>query len=158
MSNNIHNSSIPKEIIKDVMGKIDEVERILSPYLYPLTTEDRHRILKMGDKSLAFVEKTGELAASNPQFCPAYFNLDDLNVDIADAVGLRALNNRLEQLSREVDDTMMLAGSEAFTQSLSFYNTVKQAARDNIPGAQPLLDELKKRFIIGRPKSSKNEK
>jgi hypothetical protein len=152
MNSNIHNKSIPKAVIEEAMGKINEAKSILSPYLCPLTTDDRHRILKMGDKSLAFVEKTGELAAGNPQFCPAYFNLDDLNIDIADAVGLRALNNRLEQLSREVDDTMMLAGSEAFTQSLSFYNAVKQAARDNIPGAQPLLDELKKRFAIGRPR------
>jgi hypothetical protein len=48
----------------------------------------------------------------------------------------------------------MLAGSEAFTQALIFYNSVKQAARDNVPGAQPLLDllkELKKRFVLGRP-------
>jgi hypothetical protein len=59
--------------------------------------------------------------------------------------------NPLQQLSREVDDTAMLAGSEAFTQTLSFYNSVKQAARDNQPGAQALFDELKKRFAVGRP-------
>jgi hypothetical protein len=136
------------------LGKIDEAAEFLRPYLYQLTPDDRQTILKMGDKSLALVEKTSELAAVNPQFCPSYFNLDELNIDLADAVNLRTLTNRLQQLSREVDDTAMLAGSEAFTQTLSFYNTVKQAARDNQPGAQALFDELKKRFVLGRPKKN----
>ena len=154
MSNNIHNQSIPKDKIEIALGKIDEAKEVLRPYLYPLKPEDRQSMLKMGDKSLAFVEKTSELAANNPQFCPSYLNLDELNIDIADAVNLRALNNRLQQLSREIEDTIMLAGSEAFTQSLSFYNSVKQAARDNVPGAESLFEELKKRFTTGRPKKN----
>jgi hypothetical protein len=103
---------------------------------------------------VAFNIPAMQLAASNPQFCPSYLNLDELNIDIADAVNLRALNNRLQQLSREIEDTVMLAGSEAFTQSLSFYNSVKQAARDNVPGAESLFEELKKRFTTGRPKKN----
>jgi hypothetical protein len=34
---------------------------------------------------------------------------------------------------------------------------VKQAAHDNIPGAQSLFDELKKRFVIGRPKKGTDQ-
>jgi hypothetical protein len=144
--------------MEKALGLINEAAATLRPYLYPLTSETRHKILKMGDKSLAFVEKASELAAINPQFCPSYFDIEELNTDMADAVGLRALNNRLQQLSREVNDTMLLSGSEAFAQALSFYNTVKQAARDNVSGAEILLEELQKRFAIGRPKSSKNDK
>jgi hypothetical protein len=155
MSSNIHTGSIPKDEVEQALGKIDEAFDILRPNLYSLTPDDRQKLLKMGDKSLAFVEKTGELAASNPQFAPSYFNLDEFNIDLADAVNLRTVANRLQQLSREVDDTAMLAGSEAFTQALSYYNSVKQAARDNIPGAQALFDELKKRFALGRPRGNK---
>jgi hypothetical protein len=108
----------------------------------------------MGDKSLAFVEKACELASVNPQFAPSYFNLEELKIDLADASNLLKLSNRLQQFSRKIEDTAMLAGSEAFTQALTFYNSVKQAARDNVPGAQPLFEELKKRFVFGRPKKS----
>jgi hypothetical protein len=156
-NSNIHNQSVPQDKLEEALQKIDEAVEILRLYLHSLTAEDRQTILKMGDKSLAFVEKTSELAASNPQFCPSYFNLAELNIDIADAVGLRTLSNRLQQFSRSVDDTMMLAGNEAFVQALTFYNAVKQAARDNVPGAQPLFDELKKRFAIGRPKKTKDD-
>jgi hypothetical protein len=155
-SNNIHNQSVPKDKVEEVLRKIDEAFEILRPFLHSLTTEDRQTILKMGDKSLAFVEKTSELAANNLEFCPSYFNLEELNIDLTDAVGLRTLSNRLQQFSREVDDTIMLAGHEAFVQALTFYNTVKQAARDNVTGAQSLFDELKKRFAIGRPSGTKN--
>jgi hypothetical protein len=154
-SSNIHNQSIPQDKIAEALQKIDEAFAILRQLLYPLTAEDRQTILKMGDKSLAFVEKTSELAASNPEFCPSYFNLEELRIDLADAVGLRTLSNRLHQFSSEVDDTMMLAGHEAFAQALTFYNAVKQAARDNVPGAEQLFDELKKRFTIGRPRGTK---
>jgi hypothetical protein len=37
---------------------------------------------------------------------------------------------------------------------LSFYNSVKQAARDNVPGAKVLFEELKKRFVTGRPRKN----
>jgi hypothetical protein len=151
---NLHTQSIPQDVVNEALRKFTEGYDILHPYLLALTTEERGSILKMGDKSVALVEKTVELAETNPQFCPPFFHLEDLKIDLADAVNLRVIRNRLQQLTREVDDTMMIAGSEAFTQTLSFYNVVKQAARDKIPGAQPLFDELKKRFIIGRPRKT----
>jgi hypothetical protein len=158
MKSNVHNSNVPKEIIDQALGKVNEAAASLDGYLYPLTSDDRQSVLKMGDKSLPFVEKTSELAKANPQFCPSYFNLDDLNIDLADVVNLRVLLNRLQQLTREVEDTIMLAGSEAYTQALSFYNAVKQAARDNVPGAEILLEELQKRFVkTGRPRKSVEE-
>jgi hypothetical protein len=157
MSANIHNQSIPKEVIEQALGKVDEAIGILDSSLHTLTPDDRHKLLKMGDKSLAFVEKTSELASTNPQFCPSYLNIDDLNIDLADAVNLRTLENRLQQFFRRVEDTGMIAGSEAFVQALSYYNSVKQAAHDNIPGAQSLFEELKKRFVIGRPKKGTDQ-
>jgi hypothetical protein len=86
MSSNVHNTSIPKDLIEQSIAKIDEVIAMLKAYLYSLTPEDRQNILKMGDKSLAFVEKTDELAGINPQFVPPYVNLDDLKTDLVDAV------------------------------------------------------------------------
>jgi hypothetical protein len=157
MNNNIHDKCIPKEIIDQALGKLDEVSELLRPYFYPLTPEQRKIILKLGDKSIALGEKTSELAITNPQFCPSYFNIEELKIDLADLVNLRTLLNRLQQLTSEVDDTMMLSGNEAFIQVLSFYNAVKQAARDNQPGAKTLFDELKKRFVIGRPKKTTND-
>jgi GrpB-like predicted nucleotidyltransferase (UPF0157 family) len=45
-----------------------------------------------------------------------------------------------------VDDTTMVAGSEAYQFALIFYNSVKMAARQDIPGAKAIYEDLKKRF------------
>jgi hypothetical protein len=151
---NIHDKSIPKNLIEQALSKINEADALLDDYLDSLTPEDRQAFFKMGDKSYAFVEKTVELAAINPKFAPSYFKLDELKIDLEDAVNLRTLINRLQQLSRKLEDTAMLAGSEAIAQSLSYYNSVKQATRDNVSEARPLFEELKKRFVFGRPQKN----
>jgi hypothetical protein len=72
----------------------------------------------MGDKSLAFVEKAEELAKNNPQFCPSYFDAEGLRIDLSDAVNLRPLANRLQQIQCDMEETMMVSGNEAITQAL----------------------------------------
>lgn len=52
----------------------------------------------------------------------------------------------LRQLCEKVDDTLMLVGSEIWMADLSFYQTVKQAARRDVGGADTLYDDLKQRF------------
>ncbi|MDR1672987.1 MAG: hypothetical protein LBS09_05960 [Bacteroidales bacterium] len=149
---NINNQMIPDPVVQQTLEKLNEAYDLIRPYLHTLSNDERAATLKMGDKSLALVEKTVELATTNPELAPKYFNLEDLNIDLSDAVKLRTLLNRAQQITRDLDDTMMLAGHEAIAQSLSFYNSAKQAARDNVPGAQTVFNELKKRFAVGRPK------
>jgi hypothetical protein len=153
---NIHSQTIPPDVIAQALEKMNEAYIIIRPYLHTLSNDERETILKMGDKSLALVEKTSELAGTNPEFAPTYFNLEDLNIDLTDALSLRALENRAQQITREISDTMMLAGNEAFTQSLMYYNGVKRAVHDKVAGAQAVYDELKKRYPVGRPKKSSN--
>ena len=148
----IHKALIPQDVIAAALQKVEEAQTILAPYLLQLTPEERKKRLKMGDKSLPLVEKTAEFAVTYPQFCPSYFNLDELNIDLADVINLRSLAVHVHQLGRDVEDTTMIAGSEALAQTLMYYNSVKQAAANKVSGAIAVFDELKKRFISGRSK------
>lgn len=47
-----------------------------------LTTEDRRTIVKMGDKSRAFVSKALEVATQNPKFLPRSFDLEEMRRDL----------------------------------------------------------------------------
>jgi hypothetical protein len=69
---NIHNKSIPKNLIEQVLAKINEADALLAEYFDSLTPEDRQSLFKMGDKSVAFVEKTVELAG-HKSIVPASF-------------------------------------------------------------------------------------
>ena len=45
-----------------------------------------------------------------------------------------------------LNDTMLVAGSEAYISALAFYGSVKYAARLNQPGAEVIYSELKRQF------------
>ena len=100
----------------------------------------------MGDKSIAFVEKALDYAKSNPEFAPAYLNIPELQIDLRAVQDLTAIWQLLEPLTNNVNDTEMLSGSEAFQAALAYYNSVKHAAKMNVPSAKAILDDLKKRF------------
>jgi len=151
-----HSTAIPADILAAAQAKIDEVTDSLKPFIINLTPEERHERLKLGDKTLAFVEKSHTYAQANPTLVPPYLDMDMFNIDMQDATGLRALEMSIQQLATGINDTVMVSGGEAYNQSLVFYNIVKQAAKQNIPGAKAIYEDLQKRFS-GRPAKKKEQ-
>jgi hypothetical protein len=143
---NQHNQAIPAEVLAEAQKKIDEAAAALAPYIINLTASQRHDMVKMGDKSLAFVSKAFELAGQNPALCPGYLDMTAFGIDMTDATKLLVLDNSLQQLQQAVDDTSMVAGSEAYQAALVFYNSAKEAASKNVTGAKAVYEELKARF------------
>ncbi|MDR2093610.1 MAG: hypothetical protein LBP58_09925 [Azoarcus sp.] len=58
--------------------------------------------------------------------------------------------NLLKRLTQMLDDTAMLAGSEAFQGALVFCNGLLAATKANVEGAKTLYAELKERFPGGK--------
>ncbi|MDR1335310.1 MAG: hypothetical protein LBK22_00590 [Tannerella sp.] len=141
-----HVIPIPPEVLSAAQDHIDVANSLLAPYLMSLTPEERRDMLKMGNKTLSFVEKAQAYAHQYPQLCPSYLNLTGFDTDMTDATGLRRVHITAKQLSDNIDDTVMIAGSEAFQTALIFYNAVKAAAAQDIPGAKEVYADLKTRF------------
>jgi hypothetical protein len=111
-----------------------------------LTQAQRQGLPKMKDKTTNFVSKALDYAEANPQFAPTYLDIPGLHIDVEAVNILNSLFRPLEQIYTALDDSIMQSGSEAYVAALSFYNAIKQAAKNNVPGAQPIYDDLKKRF------------
>jgi GrpB-like predicted nucleotidyltransferase (UPF0157 family) len=77
---------------------------------------------------------------------PSYLNVAAFDTDMADTLGLRVINTTARQLADNINDTIMVAGNEAYQAALVFYNAVKAAAAQDIPGAKEVYDDLKARF------------
>ena len=148
--NNRHETAIPATVLTQALTKVGELRAPLEPYFTPLTPAGRQALAKMGDKTLAFVEKVHELAAANPTFVPQYLDMAAFDADFADAHNLGTLLVAVEQIRSEIDDTKMLAGSEAYQAALVFYNSVKVAAAQNVPGAKSVYEALRVRFPHGK--------
>lgn len=138
------------ESIKDALNTIQET----LPFLVNLTNDERRRLLKMGDKSLAFVSNSVTAAQSNRDILPASFDVEEFARDYQLAIALSDVLIQLRQLAEQVDDTLMAVGSEAMTSSLSVYDYVKTAAKRS-PGLKVLAGQLGERFKAIKGRSPK---
>lgn len=145
MPNEFH-SDIPAAVLDQVQQHLDAIKTALAPYLISLTPEERKTMLRMGDKTVAFVQKTAELATNNPSFVPSFVSLAELKQDMAGIAALAPLRQQFEQLALDTDSTVMVAGSEALGTSLIIYGNTKFLAKNKQPGAQAGFDELRVQF------------
>jgi hypothetical protein len=128
-----------------VFSAITAIEGNLA-FLINLTTHERQALPKMGSATQSFVSKAMEIADNNPQFVPPYVNLPAMRKDYDLAVRLQGIEMQLASLHEKVSDTNLAAGSEAYVTGLTIYNSLKAAAKVNIPGAKALAAELAERF------------
>lgn len=139
-------AEVTEERKTQILDLIKQIQDQL-PFLVNLSKDERETIFKMGDKSVAFVEKALEYAKMNPHLVPPYADIPELERDLALAKQLQPIFLQLKTLFEAVSDTYMAAGSEAMTAATSFYNSVKNAAKSNVPGTDAIYDDLKKRFV-----------
>ncbi|MEH1837358.1 MAG: hypothetical protein V7L20_00980 [Nostoc sp.] len=147
-------ATLSPQDIQEIKAALQTVQKKL-PFLITLSTEERRKLVKMGDKSLAFVNNSITAAQSNREILPATFDVEELVQDYQLAAVLTELLISMQQLTEQVDDTLMAVGSEAMTSSLTVYDYVKTASRKT-PGLKTVAEQLGERFkAIGKGKSAK---
>ena len=147
-------ATLSPEDIQEIKAALQTVQRKM-PFLITLSTEERRKLVKMGDKSLAFVNNSITAAQSNREILPATFDVEELVQDYQLAAALTELLTSMQQLTEQVDDTLMAVGSEAMTSSLTVYDYVKTASKKT-PGLKTVAEQLGERFkAIGKGKSAK---
>ncbi|MEH2081848.1 MAG: hypothetical protein V7K89_18250 [Nostoc sp.] len=147
-------ATLSPQDIQEIKAALQTVQKKL-PFLITLSTEERRKLVKMGDKSLAFVNNSITAAQSNREILPATFDVEELVQDYQLAATLTELLISMQQLTEQVDDTLMAVGSEAMTSSLTVYDYVKTASKKT-PGLKTVAEQLGERFkAIGKGKSAK---
>ena len=141
--------------LQEIKAALQTIQQKL-PFLITLSAEERRKLFKMGDKSLAFVNNSLMAAQSNPDILPASFNVGEFVKDYQLATSLNEVLLGLQQLSEQVDDTLLAVGSEAMNSSLTVYDYVKTAAKKT-PGLKTVAEQLGDRFKAIKAKSVKTE-
>ena len=137
---------IPPEVLTEVETAVALIKTKLEPFLVALTPEERHAIPKMSDKTFPFVEKTLNYVETAPKFAPPYMDIAELKNDFTAVKDLTAILNPLLGVTSNLEDSKMVSGGEAYISALAYYNSVKLAAKMDIPDAKPIYDDLKQRF------------
>ena len=136
--------------ITQINGAIKTLVDLLAPRLIALSAEDKKRISKISDDSIPFNEKVAQYVVSNPEFVPLFRSADDFLIDFSAFSTLRGFIRLLEQVFGNMEDTSMLAGSEADDFARAYYGAVGQAAKMGVPNAQAIYDDLSERYEAQR--------
>lgn len=155
----MNENRISIELSADDVAKINQAIQILTDVLQPvliaLDADDKRNMVKLGDKSVSFVEKAMQYVESNPEFLPPYMSVGEIKKDYTGFSQLKTVLRPLLQIIGNIDDTAALCGSEAFLAALAYYNSVSLAAKMKVPNAQAIYDDLSPRFAAQRANKPK---
>lgn len=141
---------LPEKDYAEIKAAIETLRAKLLPQLKTLSPQERRKLLRFGDRSVAFVQKTYEYGSRYERLVPSFLDMKALAADIKAVQLLQDLGRSLAPICQALDDSLKLAGSEAYEGSLLFYQSVKAAARSKDPDAKPIVDDLSARFKIAK--------
>ncbi|MGK4567755.1 hypothetical protein [Flavobacterium sp. 3HN19-14] len=146
MTQNQIRVEIPQEVIDRVTEKLQECRTALAPFLQALTADERETMFKMGDKTVATVQKTKSYMQTNPEFIPDYMEKAEFFKDETVVTQLQPIANLATQLAADAKDTVTLAGSKALQAAMLYYGQVREANSKGVQTAKPIYEDLQERF------------
>ena len=146
--------AIPDDDLQAVQAAVQTLQAKLVPHLVNIGIDEKRALTKMGSKSVDFVSKTLTYAGTNPQFKPAFIDVDSFSSDVTAFGVLRSLQQPLSQVADMLDDSLALTGSDAMNAALAYYKSVKAANKLNMAGAATIADDLSTRFAGQGPRAA----
>jgi hypothetical protein len=145
--------NIPDDVASQVHNKLNEALVLLQPYAVHLSNENQQSLLKVGDKSVPFVNKAQGYTESAAEFNLPYLNVSQFKNDTRQLQTLDAMFQSSEQITKILGTNRALVADKSYSAALTYYNTVKQAAADGIVRAKVIYEDLAQRFP-GRSRKS----
>ena len=156
---NIHDNRISAALtdqdMQDMMNALSIFERVL-PFLIELTTEEIQTMPKVDVSNHNFVTETLNVMEMQQILLPPTVTKEEIKKDLELYDKLNRMLLRLEQLTKGVKHTAILAGSEAYASSLFVYKIIQANAQSGTPGYSALYERLKSRFA-GQGRTSKED-
>ncbi len=95
------------------------------PFLIDLSKGQRKGMSKLGNKTHGFVRKALNVAAQNPGVLPATFDVNQMRSHTQLFEDLTPVKLAVDQLKKQLDDTVIGAGNQAYTAALDVYAVAK---------------------------------
>lgn len=137
-------AEIPLETEESILRAVADVEAML-PMLIGLSTEERRRLVKMGDRYAAFVDTAFVRARQfEDTYLPNPSTLAEFEKDIKLRASMKRILTAWNSLNEKLKDTKLVVDSEAYQGARIFYKSVNTFASEGDPDAQRIHDELSK--------------
>lgn len=143
---NEYSKVIPQEVIDKVNAKLLECYTEMKPYCVELTPDQREELPKMGVRNTGKVSNiTNEMNVA-PEYAPPMFSIEEVNKDFKVVSDLSPISTKIANLEMMVNDTLIIAGSEAYLGCMDYYCSVKRFASQSDPKAKAIFERLSPMF------------
>jgi hypothetical protein len=138
--------AVTDDAMQAITTKINLAMQQFASYADTMRPIERSRKISAGIKNFGFIENAFQSAEANPLFVPAYLSMSTFSEEITDIELKRALLLLLKQFEQEVSDSLLDSGDAAYHDALLYYNSLKEADKQKIPGAEALFKALQPFF------------
>jgi len=145
INNNRVNAVMTSDQLANVKTLFAAIQAQL-PFLVGLSPAERVNLPKINVSNKAFTEDAFNALRNNSTLFPPFMDTNALQNDLSLFAQLDELSAICRQLSEKIDDTRIIAGSEAYTTALSVYRISEAAAIAGMPGSKAIYQQLKARF------------
>lgn len=146
LTNNRLNITATPAQITAVKGALQTILTNL-PFLIGLTTEERTVLPAIDVNNKVFTEDAIMAGVNNAAILPSYISVPNMQTDITLFGQLDEVIILLKQVLEKLEDTQLLAGSEAYSAALMLYKLFGAAADSGVAGADAVVSQLRARFL-----------
>ena len=137
-------ATLPQEDVDAIKAALVTINNKL-PFLISLSNDERRSLVKMGPKSINFVQDSLRVAQNNVGIVPQSFDVDEFSKDVSLVVPLTEITMLVNQLGEKLNDTQLAVGGEAMRGALAIYDYTKTASKHQ-PGLKLIVEALGQRF------------
>jgi hypothetical protein len=142
-------ASISAQDMTDILAAFATIKAKL-PFLRNLTKQERISMPTVGTERGGMMETFDMEMGLHADLIPAFVDVPELEIDRALYTQLDTIKACAREICEGVEDTQQVVGSDIYLAYLSFYNSVKQAAKRAIVGADSIYQNLRRFFPRGR--------
>lgn len=126
-----------------IASKTTELADLTKDFETEISKDELKSLSQIADGRLPFVEKSADYAVSDSEHLPAIVDVAEFQKDLKTYKDLRELVRPLRQILGNLETSMAVAGSEAWSAARAYYKMVQLNAKMGVPGAQAVYDDLK---------------
>lgn len=143
MPNQTIDATLTQKEIESIITALKAICEQLS-FLIGLSAQERRRIPKMGRKAQTFAARALDMAAQHNDLMPRHLNIEKARQDLALFEAISPILQAVNHLRELLEDTQMLAGSEAYAAARLAYNSAKVSGKNL--GLDDIIEDLSQQF------------
>jgi hypothetical protein len=136
-------ATLTQQEVEDIIAALKTIREQL-PFLVGLSTQERRQIPKMGRKAQTFAVRALNMAVQHADVMPRHLSVEEARRDIALFEALNPILQAVSHLRELIEDTQMVAGSEAYAAARLAYNSAKVSGKNL--GLDDILEDLSQQF------------